>query len=106
MCRFTCNTGYRPQGIDTRFCQNDGWNGTDLDFACFQGLDQCSPFVFELNVLVLVTCPPLGAPDNGLVTCTLGDNGVITVGDSCWYTCDSSFESQGSATRKCQNDGA
>ena len=38
MCCFTCNTGYRPQGIDTRFCQNDGWSGTDLDFACFQGL--------------------------------------------------------------------
>ena len=35
-CRFTCNTGCRPQGIDTRFCQNDGWKGTDLDFACLR----------------------------------------------------------------------
>ena len=30
ICSFTCNTGYKLTGSDTRTCQNDGnWNGTN-----------------------------------------------------------------------------
>jgi len=38
-CNLTCNTGYRPQGVETSICQNDGWSSTD--FVCSQGVHNC-----------------------------------------------------------------
>ena len=30
-CSFTCNSGYKLTGSDTRTCQSDGsWNGSDV----------------------------------------------------------------------------
>ena len=37
-CNFTCNTGYKLTGSNTRSCQSDGsWSGTDT--VCTRGND-------------------------------------------------------------------
>ena len=55
-------------------------------------------------LFVLVTCPPLDAPSNGQVMCSLGDDGVLNPGDICRFTCEDGFQRQGSARRVCRND--
>jgi len=52
-------------------------------------------------LLIVVQCPVLTAPDNGMISCT--GNGV---GDTCTVTCDDGFELSGSETRTCQDDGS
>ena len=42
------------------------------------------------------------APDNGMVNCSLGDDGVPTDGDTCTVTCNDGFRLRGDATRRCQ----
>ena len=42
-CSFTCNTGYKLTGSDTRTCQSDGsWNGSDA--VCRRG-NLCSTYM-------------------------------------------------------------
>jgi len=48
------------------------------------------------------TCPPLTAPDNGDIDCSLGDDGAPTNGDTCTFTCDDGFELSGSQTQRCR----
>jgi len=57
-------------------------------------------------LFVLVTCPPLDAPSNGQVMCSLGDDGVLNPGDICRFTCEDGFQRQGSARRVCRDDGS
>ena len=47
-------------------------------------------------------CRPLTAPDNGMIDCSLGSDGVPTVGDRCIFSCDEGFERKGSRRRVCQ----
>ena len=47
------------------------------------------------------TCPPLTAPDNGTIDCSLGADGVATRGDKCFLNCNDGFILCGSAVRKC-----
>ena len=49
--------------------------------------------------ILLGACEPLTAPDNGMIECDFGDDGLATKGDSCIFTCDDGFE--GGTTRKC-----
>ena len=56
--------------------------------------------------LLLVTCPPLTAPTNGMINCSLGDDGVANTGEICTVTCDDDYELGGSATRSCQSIGS
>ena len=42
------------------------------------------------------------APENGVVHCSLGDDGVATNGDTCIVTCNNRFTLSGDATRTCQ----
>ena len=44
----------------------------------------------------------LMAPDNGMIDCSLGDDGVPTNGDTCTVTCNDGFRLRGDARRKCQ----
>ena len=44
----------------------------------------------------------LMAPDNGMINCSLGENGVPTNGDTCTVTCNDGFRLRGDATRRCQ----
>ena len=51
------------------------------------------------------TCPVLTDPTNGMVTCSLGDDGVATAGETCSYICDNGFvRLSGDATRTCGSD--
>ena len=51
-------------------------------------------------------CPSLTAPDNGTITCSLGDDEEATVGETCTFTCDGGYELTGSVNRSCQIDGS
>ena len=37
------------------------------------------------------TCPVLTDPDNGIVQCSLGSDGLPTEGDTCAYQCDAGY---------------
>ena len=47
----------------------------------------------------LVSCPPLTAPDNGMIDCT----GSLFE-DTCTFSCDDGYELTGSENRTCQSD--
>ena len=49
-------------------------------------------------------CPPLSAPENGGISCTLGDDGVANEGESCTFSCDDGYKLNGPAKRVCQKD--
>ena len=51
------------------------------------------------------TCPPLTAPDNGMINCSLGGDGEANPGDTCTFTCDDGYELGGSTSRTCGDDG-
>ena len=53
----------------------------------------------------LVLCPSLTNPNNGVMTCSLGDDGVLSYEDICSFTCNTGYELTGSGTRNCQSDG-
>ena len=55
---------------------------------------------------LLVSCQSLDAPDNGMITCSLGDDGVLSYEDTCTYTCNTGYELTNSNTRTCQSDGS
>jgi len=52
----------------------------------------------------LVGCPDLTAPTNGSITCSLGDDGLATDGDTCSYTCNTGYVLSGSDMRTCGSD--
>ena len=56
--------------------------------------------------LLLVLCPSLNAPDNGMISCPLGDDNVPSYEDTCTYTCNTGYKLTNSNTRTCQNDGS
>ena len=51
------------------------------------------------------TCAILADPSNGMVTCSLGVDGVPTAGDTCTYLCDNGFvRLSDDAMRTCGSD--
>ena len=106
-CSFTCNTGYELTGSDTRTCQSDGnWNGSDA--TCARGKYNVANMynTFNVNAMIIVPCPPLTGPNNGTITCSLGDDRVSSYEDTCNFTCDFGYELTGSDTRTCQSNGS
>ena len=55
---------------------------------------------------VLVSCTSLTGPVNGMINCSLGDDGAPSYEDTCSFTCNTGYELTGSDTRTCQNDGS
>ena len=53
-----------------------------------------------------VRCSPLTNPNNGEISCSLGDDGVYSYEDTCSFTCNTGYELTGSDTRTCQSDGS
>ena len=51
-------------------------------------------------------CSYLTNPDNGMINCSLGDDGVPSHEDTCSFTCNIGYELTGSDTRTCQSDGS
>ena len=54
--------------------------------------------------LLLVICPSLTAPSNGMISCMLGGDGVANLDDTCTFTCNNGYQLTGSGTRTCGND--
>ena len=59
-----------------------------------------------LYVLYIVSCPSLTDPNNGVIICPLGDDGVPSFEDTCSFTCNTGYVLTGSDTRTCQGDGS
>ena len=58
------------------------------------------------NVFHIVPCSSLTEPNNGTITCSLGDDGVLSYEDSCSFTCNTGYVLTGNGTRTCQSDGS
>ena len=58
------------------------------------------------NFCISVRFVPLTDPSNGMINCSLGDDGVPSYEDICSFTCDTGYELTGSDTRTCQSDGS
>ena len=56
-------------------------------------------------IFTLVTCSSLNDPNNGMINCSLGDDGVPSYEDTCSFTCNTGYELAGSDTRTCQSNG-
>ena len=54
---------------------------------------------------VLVSCTSLDSV-NGVINCSLGDDGALSYQDTCSFTCNTGFELIGNDTRTCQSDGS
>ena len=103
-CSFTCNTGYELTGSDIRTCQSDGsWSGNDD--VCRRGMVHSCLLLIEMK-FVLVYCTLLTDPNNGMITCSLGDDGVPSYKDTCSFTCNTGYELTVSDTRICQSNGS
>ena len=44
-------------------------------------------------------------PNNGMINCSLGDDGVPSYEDMCGFTCNTGYELISSDTRTCQRNG-
>ena len=58
------------------------------------------------NYFYLVPCSTLISPNNGMINCSLGDDGVPFHKDTCSFTCNTGYELTGSDTRTCQSNGS
>ena len=58
------------------------------------------------TVVTSVPCSPLTVPNNGIINCSLGDDGVPSYKDTCSFTCNTGYELTGSDTRTCQSNGS
>ena len=63
-------------------------------------------FIKLIFVYSLVNCSSLSDPNNGMINCSLGDDGVPSYEDTCSFTCNTGYELTGSDTRTCQSDGS
>jgi len=48
--------------------------------------------------LKIVVCPSLTDPNNGMINCSLEDEGVPSYEDTCSFTCNTGYELTGSDT--------
>jgi len=55
---------------------------------------------------ILVPCSSLSEPSNGVINCSLGDDGVPSYEDICSFTCNTGYELTGSERRTCQSNGS
>jgi len=59
----------------------------------------------NVHIILLVPCFPLTPPQNGKMTCSLGDDGALSYRDTCTFTCDAGYELFASETRTCHGYG-
>ena len=59
-----------------------------------------------MHYCLLVPCPSLSGPSDGMINCSLGDDEVASSGDTCSFTCDTGYELTGSDTRTCQSNSS
>ena len=51
-------------------------------------------------------CENLNDPNNGVIDCSLGNDGIPSYEHTCSVTCNTGYELTGSDTRTCQSDGS
>ena len=56
-------------------------------------------------MVLIDPCPNLMQPNNGVINCSLGDDGVPSYEDTCSFTCNIGYDVIGSLTRICQING-
>ena len=56
--------------------------------------------------ILLVSCPLLSEPSNGIMECSVENDRVLSYEDICNFTCDTGYELTGSESRTCQSDGS
>ena len=56
----------------------------------------------ELSLTVI--CDTLNNPNNGVINCSVGDDGVHVYNVTCSFTCNTGYELTGSDTRTCQSN--
>ena len=49
---------------------------------------------------------PFTNPNNGMINCSLGDDGIPSYEDTYSFTCNTGYELTGSDTRTCQSNGS
>ena len=64
------------------------------------------PTIWYLKCYVIVSCSSLTDPNNGMINCSLGDDGVPSYEDTCSFTCNIGYELTSSDIRTCQSDGS
>ena len=55
---------------------------------------------------MIVFCPSLTNLTNGMISCSLGDDGVHSYEDTCSFACNTGYELTGSSERTCQSNGS
>ena len=55
---------------------------------------------------LLLACPSLNDPSNGMISCSLGGDGVPDPGDICTYTCNNGYMLTNGNARTCHSDGS
>ena len=63
-------------------------------------------YFVDIVYYTLVSCSILNEPNNGVINCSLEDDGVSSYEDTCSFTCNTGYELTGSDTRTCQSDGS
>ena len=56
--------------------------------------------------IYVVKCSAFSMIEDGVVVCSLGDDGVSSYEDTCNFTCNSGYTLTGSDTKICLNDGS
>ena len=56
--------------------------------------------------MYFLSCPSLTGPNNGMISCSLGNDEVPSYEDTCNFTCSTGYQLTGSDTRTCQSDGS
>ena len=57
-------------------------------------------------MFLLVSCPSLSEPSNGIIDCTIENDRGPSYEDICSFTCNTGYELTGSESRTCQSDGS
>ena len=74
---------------------------------CVEEVCSLVSILLELKMFCcVVPCPSLTDPNNGVMTCSLGDDGVPSYKDTCSFTCNTGYELTVSDTRICQSNGS
>ena len=63
-------------------------------------------FQFLYMHIRTVACPTLIDPNNGVMTCSLGDDGIPSYEDTCSFTCNTGYKLFGGNSWTCQSDGS
>ena len=54
--------------------------------------------------LLLVACPPLDSPNNGMISCSSEEDELPSPGNICIFSCDTGYQLTDNNTRICQDD--